>query len=71
MRTLVDLPTPDIAALDALGRTRGASRAKLIREAVVEYLGHQAHAPRADAFGLWGRNDEDGVTYQQRLRSEW
>ena len=71
MRTLVDIPTPDIAALDALGRARGASRAKLIREAVVEYLGHQAPAPRADAFGLWSRDEEDGVSYQRRLRAEW
>jgi hypothetical protein len=71
MRTLVDIPTPDIAALDALGRTRGASRAKLIREAVAEYLGRQAPAPRADAFGLWSRVEEDGLAYQRRLRSEW
>ncbi len=71
MRTLVDIPNPDIAALDALGRARGASRAKLIREAVVEYLGHRAEVPRADAFGLWGQDDEDSVDYQRRLRAEW
>jgi hypothetical protein len=71
MRTLVDIPSPAIAALDALGRTRGASRAKLIREAVVAYLGHQAPVPRADAFGLWSRDEEDGLAYQRRLRAEW
>ena len=71
MRTLVDIPNPEIAALDALGRARGASRAKLIREAVVAYLDHQAPVPRANAFGLWNRGKEDGLAYQRRLRSEW
>lgn len=71
MRTLVDIPKLDVMALDALGRKRGESRAKIIREAVVEYLERRTEVPRAEAFGLWKPNDEDGLAYQMRMRAEW
>jgi len=38
MRTLVDLPDGDVEALDRIARTRDASRAKIIRQAVTEFL---------------------------------
>lgn len=70
MRTLIDLPEDDIRALAEIGRAEGASRAALIRRAVAAWLA--AHGPKSgdDAFGLWS-GEEDGLTYQQRLREEW
>jgi metal-responsive CopG/Arc/MetJ family transcriptional regulator len=72
MRTLVDIPDADIAALDELSRRRKVSRAQVIREAI------KAHLTKAGAgandldrfFGAWGTG-EDGLAYQERLRSEW
>lgn len=71
MRTLVDLPEAQIAALSGLGKRVNQSRAALIREAVAEYL--DRHAPRRldAAFGLWGAEAPDGVDYQRTMRAEW
>ncbi len=70
MRTLIDLPPEDLAALTDLGRRRGVSRVAVIREAVHLYLA--AHHPRRPdaAFGAWGAG-EDGLAYQDRVRAEW
>ena len=70
LRTLIDLPPEDLAALADLGRRRGASRVAVIREAVHVYLA--AHRPRPPdaAFGAWTAG-EDGLAYQQRVRAEW
>ncbi len=70
MRTLVDLPDEHLEGLSQLGRRRGVSRAKIIREAVRDYLEQHTGASDDEAYGLWGAG-EDGLEYQQRLRSEW
>ena len=75
MRTIVDLPQSQIDALAELSAREGLSRAELIRRAVASFL--EANAPQQEkAFGLWaGLSEnglaEDGLAYQQRLRSEW
>ena len=71
MKTLVDVPEPDIRELDDLGRRRGESRAKIIRTAIGEYLSRNRAVSLDQAMGLWGDGGEDGVDYQQRLRAEW
>lgn len=71
MRTLVDIPDGDILALDDLSAKRGASRAKVIRQAVREYLDRHPPADMEAAFGLWRDAPVDGLEYQDRLRSEW
>lgn len=71
MRTLVDIPDADIAALDELARGRRESRAKVLRAAVGEYLTRHRVVGASHAFGLWGADVEDGVEYQRRLRAEW
>ena len=70
MRTLVDLPDEDLEILGQLSRRRRVSRAKILREAVRDYLQRNAGAVDDEAYGLWGAG-EDGLEYQQRLRSEW
>ncbi len=71
MRTLVDIPDPDVAALDEVARRRREPRAKVIRTAVHEYLARHRAIEPSEAFGLWGGGAEDGVEYQRRVRAEW
>jgi metal-responsive CopG/Arc/MetJ family transcriptional regulator len=71
MRTLVDIPDADVAALDELARRRRESRAKVLRAAIGEYLTKHRTMDTSQAFGLWGSDAEDGVEYQRRLRAEW
>jgi hypothetical protein len=72
MRVLVDIPEHHLEALDELGRHRRVPRARLIRDAVGEYLRRQpspsSHEP---AFGLWPADGDDGLQAQRRLREEW
>jgi len=71
MRTLVDIPEHDVAALDEVRRRRHISRSAIIREAVRDYLGRNLKPDSDIGFGLWGEGTVDGVEYQRRLRSEW
>jgi len=71
MRTLVDLPEPDVVALDEIGRRRRVSRAKIIRQAVGEYLARNAEGEFQTAFGLWRDQTVDGLAYQRKAREEW
>ncbi len=71
MRTLVDIPEADVRALEDLGRQRRVSRAKIIRQALREFLVKNGRAELDEAFGLWSDHAEDGLEYQRRIRSEW
>ena len=71
MRTLVELPEPDLRALSEIGQRQGVSRAALIREAVSTYLAGRMRHRADDAFGLWGQAAADGLAYQRQLRNEW
>jgi hypothetical protein len=70
MRTLVDLPEADLKQLNELSRARKTSRTQLIRLAVTGFLAENKPGLE-DSFGLWKGKREDGVAYQDRLRSEW
>lgn len=71
MRTIVDLPTEQIEPLKALSKRTKLSRAELVRRAVEEYLMRHRTLPNGEAFGVWKGRKEDGMEYQERLRSEW
>ncbi len=71
MRTLVDLPEPDVQALDEIGRRRRVSRAKVIRQAVGEYLARNAVGEIDAGFGLWRDQAVDGLEFQRKAREEW
>jgi hypothetical protein len=71
MRTIIDLPEEQLAALDAWCGRDGISRAEGVRRAVAAYV-RQVRASAPDpAFGLWRGRVPDGLTYQRRARSEW
>lgn len=71
MRTIIELPDPDVEALDALCRRDGISRAEAIRRAVTKHLLENRVGESGAAFGLWRARPVDGLKYQQRLRREW
>jgi hypothetical protein len=72
MRTTIDLTDRQVEALGRISKIRKVSRAKLIREAVDDYLALHLRGAVA-AFGLWKRADaaENGIAYQKQLRREW
>ena len=71
MRTVVDLPDEQIAALKRLGEHSKLPRAELVRKAVAAYL--RNHEPDAgeNAFGIWKDDPRDGLDLQRQLRDEW
>ena len=72
MRTIIELPSGQLDALDALCRREGISRAEAIRRAVEQHVAKATTAGREAAFGLWrGRRGTEGLAYQRRIRREW
>jgi predicted transcriptional regulator len=71
MRTLVDLRTSQVEAIDRLAKRQDRSRASLIREAVDDYLVRHGGESDDEAFGLWGNGGIDGLAFQERARGEW
>jgi metal-responsive CopG/Arc/MetJ family transcriptional regulator len=73
VRTLVDIPDDQVAELNRLAEREKVSRAALVRKAIADLLAskRQTRQEVLDAtFGI--RPDmEDGLAYQERLRSEW
>jgi hypothetical protein len=70
MRILVDLPEGELEQLNALSRSRNVSRAKLMRQAVAEFLA-QNRVGLEDSFGLWKGRGLDGLEYQEKVQREW
>ncbi|MGJ8634411.1 MAG: ribbon-helix-helix protein, CopG family [Luteolibacter sp.] len=71
MRTIIEVPDEMIRSLDLVSGSEKRSRAALIREAINDYLDKRAVPTAEVAFGLWKDHREDGVEYQNKLRSEW
>ena len=71
MRTLVDIPEPQLRELTRLSKRKKVSRAAVIREAVSSYLKRNRPAAADEAFGLWRDLKVDSVEYQRKLRDEW
>ena len=72
MRTIIERPDKQLAALTRLSQSRKVSRAEIIRQAVDGYL--QMNAPSLeDAFGIWRGKGKprDGLALQRKLRGEW
>jgi hypothetical protein len=81
MRTLIDVPEEQLKELGAICAARKLSRAEAVRQAVAAFI--ELNRPsRKAAFGLWKDQTvylpgdpeplpEDGLAYQEKLRSEW
>ena len=73
MRTIVEIPDEQIAALDRMRASEKISRAEIIRRAVEAFLRRQRERDLEElaGFGCWAGMGPDGVEHQRRLRSEW
>jgi len=72
MPIMIELTEPQAKSLSILAEHGHCSLNELVREAVNDYLNRHRSAQEADAaFGLWRQKYEDGLTYQERVRSEW
>lgn len=71
MRTIVDLPEPQIERLREMSVRQGLSRAELVRRAVADYLARHQEEGCEEAFGLWKKRKTDGLDYQEQVRKEW
>jgi len=71
MRTIVDLPEEQVEELSAIAKQARLPRAELLRRAVSEYLLRHKPDHGDAAFGLWKENRQDGLDYEDRMRSEW
>jgi metal-responsive CopG/Arc/MetJ family transcriptional regulator len=81
MRALIDVPERQLKELEAICAARKLSRAEGVRQAVAAFI-QQNRPSREEAFGLWKGQaiylpeeseplPEDGLAYQEKLRSEW
>jgi len=72
MRTLVDIPTSELEALNALSKSEGVSRAESIRRAIKAYVElKKPHAQTGRGFGLWKGKGIDTDEYLRKIRAEW
>jgi hypothetical protein len=71
MRTIIEIPQPQLDALDGLCRLEGISRAEAIRRAIARLVHETRPTTGNPAFGLWRNRPVDGLDYQRRLRDEW
>jgi metal-responsive CopG/Arc/MetJ family transcriptional regulator len=70
VRALIDIPDEQVEALAEIAKKEKVSRAELIRRAIADLVASEATTSKSAAFGLWGAN-EDGLAYEDRIRSEW
>ncbi len=76
MRTIIDFPKEQIAALDAYAKEKGVSRAQVVRESVAQYLPvkkkNKIDWRKHPAFGSEKMpKGFDSVEYVRKLRAEW
>jgi predicted transcriptional regulator len=71
MKALIDIPDAQVRSLAALCERVKQPRAVVIRQAIAEYIARHQHEAAEDAFGLWGGDAPDGLSFQEKVRAEW
>jgi hypothetical protein len=72
MRAHIDIPDSDLEAIRRITGALGISRAEVVRRAIKAFVYSQKTMTLDDGFGLWRNSStDDGLDYQQRMRSEW
>ncbi len=71
MRTIIDLPEQQGAALSEFCESAGISRAEAVRRALAKMLADADDVRRQEAFGAWKDHPIDPVEHVSRLREEW
>ncbi|MBP1858784.1 ribbon-helix-helix protein, CopG family [Rhizobium herbae] len=68
---MIDITELQVQALEDIAKAEKLSRAAVIRAAIDEYVLRRNRAETNEAFGLWGDGGMDGLSYQEKARSEW
>jgi metal-responsive CopG/Arc/MetJ family transcriptional regulator len=71
MRTIVDLPKEQLAALARLCERQNISRAEAVRRAVGLLIKESSSDNKEVGFGIWKHKKTDSRKYVEKLRSEW
>jgi hypothetical protein len=71
MRVLIDIPEEDLKQVAKVTREQGISRAEFVRRAIKSSLEAKPASSLDKYFGIWADNPEDGLAFQERMRSEW
>ena len=71
MRTIVDLPDPQLEALARFCQEQGISRAEAVRRAVDQLIRSTATPPADVGFGNWKGKRLESREYVEKLRGEW
>lgn len=70
MRTLVDIPDRQIDDLTLICAAKNLPRAEVIRQAIAAYI-EQNKPATVNIFGILKVRKVDGLTDQEKMRSEW
>ena len=70
MRTIIDLPDQQVAALASFCKQRKISRAEAVRQAVDTLLSESSLHSRETSFGAWAARGDSRAIVDQ-LREEW
>lgn len=74
MRTIIDIPDPQVEVLNQLAKKQNTSRAEIIRQALNIFIfnSENTNAQYKSAFGSWKDIGScEGISFQQHLRDEW
>lgn len=71
MRTIVDLPDEQVAAVAKLCAREGISRAEAVRRALDQFLALQAPGELEKAYGAWRGRKLKSREQVRKLRAEW
>jgi len=67
MRTLIDIPESDLLEIKKITKNRSA----FVRKAIRMSLDSQKAVDINQYFGIFADDPEDGLAFQERMRSEW
>ena len=70
MKTTINLPDEEVAALDALARRESRPKAALIREAIDLYIADRPR-PMPKAVGIFEDRDVDSTNIDEWLGANW
>jgi len=76
MAVLIELPEHQVVLLKQYCNEAQISEAEAVSQALSQFLARITEKScrtlrKHPAFGLWRDNQQDGLTYQERLREEW
>ncbi len=71
MRTIIDLPDDQLAALGEICAQKKVSRAGVIRQAVAGYIQQSKADKSENAFGLWKKKNLNALKHEDKIRAEW